>query len=409
MSTASPAEFHPYHPSFAADPYPVYARLREQTPIFYSAEVGATLVTRFDDVRRCVLDGRVGRTMDHVRTPDEIQSRRSAGDWTRLPNYSRYVRVNLLETEGRDHARLRRLVAATLDPRRIRQQRGRIEAVVEELLAARAGERRMEFLEQLAVPLPVFMIAELLGWPKEERHRLRPWSAQIVRLYEGDHSAEDEARAEAATTEFAAMLAKLAERRRTEPRDDLISAMVSISDAGDRLSRDELIATCMLLLNAGHEATVNAAGNGLLALLRHPEQLVRLREDPRLITNAIEEVLRYDSPLQLFHRYVLEKLEIGGIEFEKGDSVGLLYGSANRDPRAFERADEFDVGRAPGRHMAFGAGNHFCLGAPLARLELEVLFSTLLQRAPDIRLDGDPPEYRPGLVFRGLKQLRVRW
>lgn len=409
MSTASPAEFHPYDPSFAADPYPVYARLRERSPIFYSTEVGATLVTRYEDVRSLVLDGRVGRSMDHITAPAEIERQRRAEDWARLPSYSRYVRVNLLETEGRDHARLRRLVATAMDPRRIRELRGRIQVLVDELLEARAGARRMNFLEDLAVPLPVYMISELLGWPTEERHRLRPWSAQIVRLYEQDHSAADEARAEAATTEFATMLAELAERRRAEPRDDLISALVSICDAGDRLSRDELIATCMLLLNAGHEATVNAAGNGLLALLRHPEQLARLRADPRLISTTIEEILRYDSPLQLFQRYVLEKLEVGGIEFQKGDVVGLLYGCANRDPRAFERAEEFDIGRPPSRHLAFGAGNHFCLGAPLARLELEVLFRTLLRRAPEIRLDGDQPEYRTGLVFRGLKQLRVCW
>jgi cytochrome P450 len=409
MSTASPAEFRPCEPSFVADPYPTYARLRERSPIFHSEALRMPLVARHEDIRRLVLDSRLGRTMDHVTPRAEVERRRELEQWTRLPNYSRFVRVNLLETEARDHARVRRLVAAALDPRRIRNLRGQIQALVDELLDAIAANGRMNFLHDLAVPLPVFMISELLGWPREQRHRLRPWSADIVRLYEKDHTADDEARAETAARDFAAMLSELADRRSVEPQDDLISALVAVVDDGERLTRDELIATCMLLLNAGHEATVNAAGNGLWALLRHPRELARLRANPALVPAAIEEIIRYDSPLQLFHRFVLEDLEYGAVRFEKGDKVGLLYGSGNRDPQAFERPDDFDVQRQPGPHLGFGAGNHFCLGAPLARLELEVLFASLLRRFPALELDGAPPEYRPGLVFRGLKELRVRW
>lgn len=409
MSTANPVEFRPSEPAFVADPYPTYARLRERSPIFHSEALGMTLVACHEDIRRLVLDSRLGRTMDHVTPRAEVERRRELEQWTRLPNYSRFVRVNLLETEGQDHARVRRLVAAALDPRRIRNLRVQIQALVDELLDAIADNGRMNFLDDLAVPLPVFMISELLGWPREQRHRLRPWSADIVRLYEKDHTADDEARAETAARDFAAMLSELADGRSAEPQDDLISALVAVVDDGERLTRDELIATCMLLLNAGHEATVNAAGNGLWALLRHPRELARLRANPALVPAAIEEIIRYDSPLQLFQRFVLEDLEYGGVRFEQGDKVGLLYGSGNRDPRAFERADEFDVGRQPGRHLAFGAGNHFCLGAPLARLELEILFATLLRRLPMLELDGAQPEYRPGLVFRGLKGLRVRW
>jgi cytochrome P450 len=409
MSTAIPAEFEPYSASFAADPYPVYARLREHTPIFHSAQLGMTLFTRYEDVRALLLDGRLGRTFDHLKTPEEIARQHSSAEWTRLPNYSRYVRVNLLETEGADHARVRRLVSAALTPRRIRELRGRIQGLVDEMLAEVLPRGRMNFLGDLAEPLPVYMISELLGWPLEERHRLRPWSAQIVRLYEKDHTPDDEARAEAATTEFAAMLGELADRRRTDPRDDLISALVEVVDQGDRLTRDELIATCMLLLNAGHEATVNAAGNGLLALLRHPAQLQRLRADPALMASAVEEILRYDAPLHLFHRNVLEDFAFAGIDLNRGDVAGLLYGCANRDPRAFERADEFDVRRNPNRHFSFGTGTHFCLGAPLARLELEILLGTVLRELPELRLDGDEPEFRTGFVFRGLKVLHVRW
>jgi unspecific monooxygenase len=407
MSTASPVEFKPYDPAFAADPYPVYKRLRESTPIFFSEELAMTLFTRYDDIRALLMDKRLGRTMNHIATPTERQ--KSAERWAHLPNYNRYVRVNMLEMEGADHTRLRRLVSAALDPRRIRKLRDRVQAVVNELLERIAPHGNMEFLEELAVPLPVHMISELLGWPAEQRERLRPWSAHIVRLYEKDYTREDEARAESAATEFSAALNDLADERGRTPRDDLVSALVAVRDHGNRLSRDELVATCILLLNAGHEATVNGAGNGLLALLRNPEQLARLRSEPTLIGSAIEELLRFDAPLQLFHRFVLEDFEHGGVKFARGDMVGFLYGSANRDPQGFERPDELDLARKPNSHLAFGAGTHFCLGAPLARLELDVLFTTLLRRLPNIRLYSGKPEFRRGLVFRGLKQLRVCW
>jgi cytochrome P450 len=421
MNRAPEIDFRPYDPGFSADPYPVYARLRDESPVFNSKETGLVMFTRYDDVRALVLDARLGRSMDKLDAPGQTPApghRRASADAARcmrdarrvqMPAYSRYVRVNLLETEGAEHARLRRLVASAFGPRRIRGLRERVRGHVERLIGARLPSGRMEFIADVAAPLPVQMIAELLGWPDEERHRLRPWSAQIVRLYEKDYTADDEQRAERATGEFADRLAALAAERRAAPRDDLISALVAVRDEGERLSEDELIATCMLLLNAGHEATANAAGNGLWALLRHPEQLSRLRESPAMLPLAVDEMLRYDAPLQLFHRHVLEDLEWGGYELHRGETVGLLYGSANRDPRAFDRADEFDVGRAPNRHLAFGAGTHFCLGAQLARLELEVLFETLLERLPGLRLDGGPPCYRPGLVFRGLEHLPVRW
>jgi cytochrome P450 len=409
MSRAPEVDFRPYDPAFAADPYTVYARLREKSPVFYAAQTGLTLFSRYEDVRSLVLDPRLVRTMDHVTSAETLAARRSDAGWDRLPNYSRYVRVNLLETEGADHSRIRRLVAAAFGPRRIRHLRERIRAFVVRLIDARISEGRMDFVADLAAPLPVHMIAELLGWPEGERHRLRPWSARIVRLYEKDYTSDDETQAESATREFASMLSELAAERRAAPRDDLISELVAVSDAGDRLAPDELISVCMLLLNAGHEATANAAGNGLWALLRHPEQMARLRADASLLPSAVDEMLRYDAPLQLFHRYVLEDLEYSGFEFRRGEMIGLLYGSANRDPQAFDRADQFDVGRAANRHLAFGAGVHFCLGAQLARLELEVLFATLLERLPALQLDGLAPRYRPGLVFRGLESLDLRW
>ena len=403
-----PELFHPYEQAFAANPYPTYARLREQNPIFYSAEFGLTFFTRYRDIANLLADKRLGRTLSHVMSPEEKGEKHRQENWQAMPAYSRFVRVNLLETEGPDHVRLRRLLAKAINARRIGGLRGRIELLVDELLDGIADHSEIDFIADLAVPLPVHVIAEMLGWPVEERHRLRPWSADIVRLYERDHSEEDVLRAEAATQEFAGMLGELADRRRSDPKDDLISAFALLESDGDTLSADELIASCMMLLNAGHEAVVNSAGNGLLALLRHPEQRQRLQRDPSMITTAIEEMLRYDSPLQFFHRFALADMEYGGFEFRKGDTLGLLYGSANRDPAAFEHADTFDIARDPNQHLAFGLGPHFCLGSPLARLELEILFSKLLQRFPDIQLLDEQPRYRTGLVFRGLRQLPVR-
>jgi len=402
-------DFQPYSRDFAADPYPVYAQLRRESPIFWSEDFELTFFTRYDDITRLLADSRLGRSMDDLRSRAAHEVSRSRDAWSDLPNYSRFVRTNLLEMEGEGHARLRRILAEYITPARIRGLRERIEALVNELLDAVISQRNMDFVRDFAVPLPVFVISELLGWPPEERHRLRPWSADIVRLYEKDSTPEHEAQAEMATAEFADRLRTLIAERRSEPREDLISALAARVDEVHGLEEDQLIATCILLLNAGHESTVNAAGNGMLALLRNPDQLARLSADGSLIETAVEEILRYDSPLHFFHRFVLEDMRYGDREFKQGDMLGLLYGSANRDAEAFERADEFDVGRHPNPHIAFGKGRHFCLGAPLARLELQLLFQTLLERIPGITLAGQTPRYNTGLVFRGLKELHVSW
>jgi cytochrome P450 len=396
-------------PAFVADPYPYYAQLRERTAIIRMREPALTCFTRHADIMAMLQDPRLGRTMDHTLSSDEIARRRRDARWERLPNYGRYVRVNLLETEGADHARLRGVLMKLVNPTRVRALRERVERLVEELIEPLVPRGRMDFIADLAEPLPVCMIAEWLGWPRELRHRLRPWSAAIVKPYEPDHTEEDERRAEVATAEFAAAIVELIEARRADPRDDLISALAAQEGRPDTLSRDELIATCMLVLNAGHEATVNGAGNGLLVLLRHPEQMARLRADPALMPGAVEELLRYDSPLQLFRRYVLEDMDYDGVALRRGEEVGFLYGCANRDDAAFPHADRLDLSRRPNPHLAFGGGRHYCLGAPLARLELEVLFRAVLERMPHLELVEPRPTHRPGLVFRGLERLPVRW
>lgn len=393
-----PLHFEPGTAAFAADPYPFYAALRERSPVFYAAEFGMTFLTRYGDIFAALTDKRLGRAVPDGAGRDERPA---------LPNYERYVRVNLLETEGETHARLRRLLAQPLSPKRVVDLHERIQDVANGLVGKLAPGVEVDFIAEVAEPLPVVVISQLLGWPEAERHRLRPWSADIVRLYEKDATDEDEERAETACREFAERLDALATERKAAPVDDVISALAALEDEPRGLSRDELISSCMLLLNAGHEATVNAAGNGLLALLRHPEAIRRLREEPALIGSAVEEMLRYDAPLQLFHRFAYEEMDIDGQVVPRGGKVGLLYGSANRDPEMFADPDRFDIARNPNRHLAFGAATHFCLGAPLARLELRTLFGTLLANTDDLEL-CEEPEHRPGLVFRSLKHLQVR-
>jgi cytochrome P450 len=398
MDKAGPAplQFEPYTAAFAADPYPFYAALRERAPVFHAAEFGMTFLTRYRDIFTALTDKRLGRA------PLRASVHRSA-----LPAYDRYVRVNLLETEGATHTRLRRLLAHALSPKRVLGLHEHVQEIANGLIAKLAPDVEIDFIAQVAEPLPVVVISELLGWPEAERHRLRPWSADIVRLYEQDATDEDAERAESACREFAKMLDALATERKAVPADDFISALAALEDDANGLSRDELISSCMLLLNAGHEATVNAAGNGLLALLRHPEAMERLRKEPALTGSTVEEMLRYDAPLHLFHRFAYEEIEIEGHVIPRGAKVGLLYGAANRDPEAFSEPDRFDIARTPNRHLAFGAATHFCLGAPLARLELRTLFGTLLANTDHLQL-REEPEHRPGLVFRGLKHLKVR-
>ena len=405
----SKVDFNPYSEAFSANPYPIYAALREQSPIFYNPEWDVTFVSTHEDVNALLVHKSLGRTLDHILDPAEVATRREQTKWRKLPNYQRYISRNLLETEGEDHARLRRLLVKGFTTAQIANQREGIQALADRALDELAARGEMDLLEDFVNPLTVHVIASLMGMPPEDHHLLRPWSAAIVRLYEKDATGQHAQDAEAATTAFVQYLENLLAQRRANPGDDLISVLVRVEDEGAMLKNDELISTCILLLNAGHESTVNAAGNGMLALLRHPEQLEKLQANPQLASSAVEEIMRYDPPLQYFHRYVLQNMQYKGHFLAQGDTVGLLYGSANRDPQAFPDPDNFDICRAPNKHLAFGKGRHFCLGAPLARLELEIIFNTLLARMPAIRLAQQDQTYHPGLVFRGLTSLRLQW
>lgn len=406
ISPPRPADlgYDPWSPAFVADPYPVLAALREQAPIAYDEPTRQWLVSRHADVNRLLRDRRLGRTYLHVATHEEM-GRPSPPAW-----HEPFTTLNgngMLDREPPDHTRLRRLVLEAFTPRTVGRLRPRIEAIVDGLVDRIAGAGRVDLIAEVLEPLPVTIIAELLGIPEADRDRLRPWSRDICRMFELDPPEASARLAVAASVEFSAYLRELAQERRVHPGDDLISGLVAATADGDRLTEDELVGTCVLLLNAGHEASVNGAANGWWSLFRHPDQLARWRADPGLGPTAVDELLRFDTPLPLFERWVLEDVEIGGIRLPRGAEVALQYAAANRDPDAFRDPDRLDLGRTPNPHATFGAGIHYCLGAPLARLELRTTFDAVMRRIPDLQL-LEPPRWKPTYVLRGLEALWVQ-
>jgi cytochrome P450 len=403
-TTARQVGFAPWEVSFIANPYPVYAEMRERAPVLYDDQTDHWLVSRYADVNALLRDRRFGRTYLHAATHEEM-GRPVEPEW-HAP-FWHLIRSGILDMEPPDHTRVRRLVAKAFTPRMVESLRGRIQGLMDGLVDRVLGAGEIDLISTVAEPLPVAVIAELLGVPESDRHLLRPWSAEICLMYELNPSDEYARRAVKASEEFSDYLRALSRERRARPRDDLVSAMAQVLDEGDRLTEDELIGTCVLLLNAGHEATVNMTGNAWWTLFRHPEQLKRLRADHLLVPNAVEELMRFDTPLQMFERWVLEDFELHGRRIPKGAELGLVFGSANRDPSVFERPDDLEITRDPNPHVTFGAGIHYCLGAPLGRLELETSFRTLLERAPHMELVRDP-EWKPNYILRGLRELIVR-
>lgn len=397
-------QFDPLSPEFQRNPYPTYKTLRAETPIFFHDGSRMWFLATYEDVATLLRDRRLGRSIDHVL------SREQRGLPPPPEKYAAFDKLSLhsmFDKEPPDHTRIRSLVHKAFTPRRVENLRIHIQAITDDLLDRVQANGRMDIIADFSTPLPVIVIAELLGIPEEDRRKLRPWSQDIVAMYELGHTEEQGRRAVQAATEFSDYLRALAAERRQHPRDDLISALATVEEAGDRLTMDELISTCVLLLNAGHEATVNVIGNGMLALLQRPDQLRKLQNDLSLVRSAIEEMMRFDTPLQMFRRWVLEDIIYKGCEFKQGVELALMFGSANRDEARFPDADQLDVGRVDNPHISFSAGIHYCLGAPLARLELEIAVGTLLRRMPDLQLDGPKPEYRDTYVIRGLKALPV--
>ena len=401
---ASELGFLPDDPGFIADPYPVYSRLRGDHPVLYDEATDHWLISRYEDVNGLLRDRRFGRTYLHVATHEEMGR---DPEPLALDPFWHLVRSGILDMEPPDHTRVRKLVSKAFTPRMVESLKPRVAAIVNRLVDDVAGTGEFDLIARVAEPLPVEIIAEMLGVPEADRRHLRPWSAEICLMYELNPSEEYQRRAVAASVEFTGYLRDLSRERRREPREDLVTGLTQVVDEGRTLSEDELIGTCVLLLNAGHEATVNATGNGWWALFRNPDQLAGLRADHSLVPRAVEELLRYDTPLQMFERWVLEDFELHGVRVPKGAELGLLFGSANRDPSVFADPDRLDVGREHNPHVTFGAGIHFCLGAPLARVELETSFRTLLERIPDMEM-VEEPRWKPGYIIRGLEALTVR-
>lgn len=399
-----PTPFAPHDIGFIADPYPAYATLRSESPVLYDEATDHWLVSRFEDVNVLLRDRRLGRTYHHLATHAEM-GRPEEPEW-HAPFWT-LIRAGILDMEPPDHTRVRRLVSKAFTPRYVEQLRPMVQRVMDSLVDEVGGAGELDLLPTIAEPLPVTVIAEMLGIPDEDRPHLRPWSADICKMYELNPPLEWQQDAVRASAEFAKYLRDLARERRTAPRGDLISALTQVVDEGESLTEGELVGTCVLILNAGHEATVNSTLIGWWTLFRHPDQLKQLREDRSLLPSAIEELLRFDTPLQMFERWVLEPIELHGHQIPKGAELGLLFGSANRDPAVFSEPDVLDLAREPNPHLTFGAGIHFCLGAPLGRLELQTSFATLLDRFPNLEL-VEEPQWKPNYVIRGLDGLRVR-
>ncbi|MGI6874716.1 cytochrome P450 [Amycolatopsis sp. 3B14] len=381
--------FDPRDPAFLADPYPEFARLRAQAPVHRHDGLGLAIA------------------VSHAAASAVLRHRGLGRIWTDASPAEQFVSFNLLhrnsllENEPPVHTRLRRSISSAFGRGHVERLRPTVMRLADDLVAGIAEAGSGDLLEALAQPLPVAVISELLDVPEADRPRLVPWSNAIVKMYEYGLPEEGRVAAERAATEFVEFLRELAERRRREPGEDLITDLLRAE-----LTEDEVVATAVLLLMAGHEATVNVIGNGVWALLRHPDQWQRLVDDPGLMPTAVEELIRFDSPLQLFERTATEDVEIAGFRVAKGEKIAALLGAAARDPEVFAEPDTLDVGRGDGTHLGFGAGIHYCIGAPLARIEIAAALSALTKRLPGLRLAAEP-ERRPEFVIRGLKNLPV--
>lgn len=388
-------------PEVVADPYPTYRRLRETEPVWWSEPRRAWVLTRFADVHEALRDPRLS-----TQRMSGFMAHMSAADQARFEPLSRNFSLQLLRLDPPDHTRLRSLVNKAFTPRVVEGMRTHIQAIVDGLLDAAAPAGRLDLIADLAYPLPVTVIAELLGLPADQQEQFKRWSDDIAGIVgSGPPRVEAAERAQSSLLAFAEYFQAVVAERRRRPGDDLLSALVAVEERGDTLTEEELLATVIIIFVAGHETTTNLIGNGTLALLRHPEQWQRLRDEPALIGSAVEECLRYDAPVQYTSRLATEAFEIGGQRIEAGQRVLPFMGAANRDPAQFPAPDRLDITRQPNRHIAFGFGPHFCLGAGLARLEGQTAIGTLARRFPNLRLTSDELTWRPNLGLHGLTAL----
>jgi cytochrome P450 len=391
-------QFNPMDPEFVADPYPMYHRLRAEDPVHHSP-LGFWVLTRYADVMAMLRDPRL------IKEP--IAAFVAARFGMAVPPG---LGLSMLDRDPPDHTRLRGLVSKAFTPRALEKLRPGIQQIVDGLLDEAAGRGSMDLIEEFAYPLPVRVICEMLGVPVQDHERFKAWGLDIARGLDAIMLPPDSPvgqRSVSGRRALAEYFRELIAERRAAPREDMLSALIAAEEAGDTLNEEELLATCILLLVAGHETTVNLIGNGTLALLRHPDQLRKLRESPGLIGTAVEELLRFDGPVQRTARIPSEDITIGGQTIGKGEMVMPFLGAADRDPTQFPDPDRLDISRTDNRHIAFGMGIHFCLGAPLARMEGQIAINTLLARLPRLALATDRPQFRQSLTLRGLQALPV--
>jgi cytochrome P450 len=397
-------EFRPGGAEFRADPFPVYRRLRDEDPAYWSAELKSWVLTRYGDVKRVCLDSRM--SSDRLRP---FFASLPSAEAQRMAELIRLLTLWMVFRDPPEHTRLRRLASRVFHVRSIQALRPNVEALTAWLLE-RVGEREgFDFIAEFAGPLPALVIIDMLGAPRGELERLKRLSDEMA-LFIGSarQSQAKYERAEAATREMAQLFRDLVAERRAAPRDDLLSQLVHLEDDGDRFTEDELVATCVLLLFAGHETTTHHLGNGLAALLRFPAEAQKLRRDPSLAAAAVEELLRYDGPIGAQVRIALEPQIFHGKTVQPGERVFLMMNAANRDPRAYDEPDRVDLGRNGVAHLSFGFGPHICLGFPLARLEGQVALPAVLARWREIDIEPGPREWLDSLVLRGMKSLPLR-
>lgn len=381
---------------FLVDPYPHLAKLRNAGKPIWHEETQMFLAAKYEDANAVLRNKSLGR----IFKPREPESEWSTFNWLHADS--------ILDSEPPKHTRLRALVSKAFNKNIIESQRETINKIVDGLIEdIKKKGGNFDLIAEFAEPLPVKVIVAMLGFPEEEEYLLRPWSQAIVKMYEVNPSAEVQAAAKKAAGEFADYVQKLADERKVKPGNDLITDLVRVEEQGEKLNAHELVATCVLLLNAGHEASVNGFGNGMVALLEREAQYALLRANPDgLAATAVEEFLRFDAPLHLFERTATADTEIGGVEIKKGEKIASLLGSANRDENHFANADQMDITRDPNPHIGFGAGIHFCLGGPLARLEMGIALPKLVKAFPNMQIASDPVR-RPTFVLRGYESVAI--
>ena len=389
-----------------ADPYPFYHQLRTEDPVHFSDTLQTWMLTTYDDVATATGDARLSSDrMQFYLNPISAESRPG------LASLCEYMSRWMSMKDPPDHTRLRGLVNKAFTSRSVDEMTPRIREISQNLITDLDDGGRADLIGQFAYPLPATVICEMLGIPSDEQTQFRQWSSDIVAFSAGSGLLLEEASTSAQESQLALVeyCRRIIDQRRRQPQDDLISRLISVEQEGTQLNELELYAMCVQLFVAGHETTTNLIGNGMLALLQHPQDFEHLRTHPELLESAVEEFLRYDSPVQRAGRIVHEDLEIRGRGIEKGQSVMLMYGAANRDPDQFADPDRLILSRQPNRHLAFGRGPHFCVGAPLARLEAQIAFETIFSRLADIQLPDGELRWRPSMAMRGLESLEVEY